>query len=477
LFSWHPFSVESVAWIAERKNVLSTFFFLLTVAAYGWYSRKPESRRMGVVVAAFVLALASKPMVVTLPFVLLLLDYWPLQRFENWTPHSSSFPVPQRRIRQLILEKVPLFVLSAIGCVLTVWTQKSGGSLRSLQSFPFSVRLENAVQSYGTYIWKTMWPANFAVLYPHPGTAISWWKPALALVVLCGLSAFALRERTSRPYLLVGWLWFLGTLVPVIGLVQVGGQAMADRYAYLPLIGLFLMVAWGATAIFDAQKWGPKPRRIAAVSLLGTLSILAYHQLSYWKTSRDLWSHALIVMNGNVDVEKELTNLLVMEQDTAEALPHLLRIAKLDPADPTTHGNLGASYEAQGRIQEATEEFETVVRLTDRGNLNPEDRWARVSALLNLGLTSTMLKDYPHAITEFQSANRSDTEFISKTAENIRSSLAEAPSEPAYVRLSLLLQAMGKDQEASTLLQNAISENPDYSNARAVMEFLSANKK
>jgi hypothetical protein len=242
-FAWHPFNVESVAWVSERKNLLSTFFLLLTLGAYGWYVRKPQLKRFLLVIAFFLLALASKPMAVSLPFVLLLLDYWPLQRIAGWTARAEE-SAPQRPFARLLLEKWPLFALSAASCAVTLWVQKAGGAVDSLQVVPWGARLSNAVYSYVIYISKTFWPSGFAVLYPlHQRMPFS--KPGIAMLLLCAVSAAVWKQRVTQPYLPVGWLWFLGTLIPVIGVVQVGQQAMADRYAYVPLIGIFIIVAWG----------------------------------------------------------------------------------------------------------------------------------------------------------------------------------------------------------------------------------------
>ena len=253
LFAMHPINVESVAWVAERKNVLCTTFFFLALWAYGWYARKPDWKRYLVVAALFAAGLASKPMVITLPFVLLLLDYWPLRRVRSESAETNQ--VPAFQWSRLALEKLPLLALSAASAVITMHAQQSGGAVRTTAEVSFGVRIANAIYAYAMYLWKMVWPARLAPLYPHPGDSLSAWQVLVAGVVLIAITAIAWRLR-ARRYLLVGWLWFLGTLVPVIGLVQVGEAAMADRYAYIPLIGIFVMIAFGVADWSTQRKFG-----------------------------------------------------------------------------------------------------------------------------------------------------------------------------------------------------------------------------
>ncbi len=253
LFALHPLNVESVAWVAERKNVLSTLFFFLTIAAYAWYSQKPEWRRYLLVAALFAAGLMAKPMVITLPFVLLLLDYWPLERTPLDRPESDSATstgMPRMAFPKLVLEKIPLLFLSAGSAWLTLIAQRP--AKRTLAELPFGIRLENAVVSYGSYLWKMLWPARLS-FYPHSVGALPAWQWILSALVLIGVTAFVVAFHRKR-YLPVGWFWFLGTLVPVIGLVQVGEYAMADRYAYIPLIGIFVMIAWVSCRLGGCEK-------------------------------------------------------------------------------------------------------------------------------------------------------------------------------------------------------------------------------
>src|SRR5580700_2039259 len=253
LFALHPINVESVAWVAERKNVLSTLFFFAAIAAYVWYAQKPDWRHYLLVAALFAAGLMAKPMVITLPFVLLLLDYWPLGRTAG-SP-SSVVRVPQLALPKLILEKVPLLFLSGLSAIITVRAQGSAQAVRTLHQFSFAIRIENAIVAYGLYLWKMLWPARLAPLYPHPESTLPVWQVSLSALVLVSVTVLVVVLR-SRRYLLVGWFWFLGTLIPVIGLVQVGDAAMADRYAYIPLVGIFVMIAFGVADLAESSRVG-----------------------------------------------------------------------------------------------------------------------------------------------------------------------------------------------------------------------------
>ena len=319
------------------------------------------------------------------------------------------------------------------------------------------------------YIWKALWPGRYALLYPHPGTSLAIWKPLLAFIFLCAASAAVWMQRRTRRWLVVCWLWFLGTLIPMIGIVQVGDQAMADRYAYLPLIGLFVIVVWTATEFFDIRQVNAATRWGVASVVLAMLSWLTFRQVGYWQDSVTIWSHTLQVTGENLHAEKELANAMIRQGDNAQALPYLLRLAKQAPDDVWTHANIGASYAAQRRIHDATEEFETVVRLTDHENINSLDRGFRSSALLNVGFASLVFKDYSRALLNFQQANQSDPPTMDHTIEMFRQSLAATPNEGNYLRLSLLLRAKGEDNQASLLLRQALSTNPNYANVRELL--------
>ncbi len=282
LFAVHPLNVQSVAWVAERKNVLSTLFFLLVIGAYVRYVQKPDWRRYLPVTALFALGLMAKPMVITLPFVLLLLDYWPLGRMQlekTQSKETSMSGMPQMALSQLVLEKIPLLLLSAASAWITLKAQRVGHAVRNLEEFSFAIRLENAVVAYGLYLWKMLWPAKLAVLYPHRANTLSMWEVALSALVLVGMTALVVALR-RKGYLPVGWFWFLGTLVPVLGLVQVGEAAMADRYAYLSLIGIFVIIAWTLDDWAEARKVGTVWRVIPALFVLAALSLGPVHTIA-----------------------------------------------------------------------------------------------------------------------------------------------------------------------------------------------------
>jgi protein O-mannosyl-transferase len=475
LFAWHPFNVQSVAWVAERKNLLSTLFFLLALIAYIWYARGPRPRRLLVVTVLFVLALGSKPMAVSLPFVLMLLDYWPMRRMEGSIKPLPQFPAPQQSIRRLLQEKWLLFSLSAASCAITLVAQRSGGAMRSLVSFPLSSRLTNAAYSYSVYLWKTLWPSGFSVYYPHSGASLPFWRVSIALLVLCTISAMAWIQRSDRPYFLVGWLWFLGTLIPVIGIVQVGDQAMADRYAYLPLIGLFIAVAWGTTELFDRLQLGTAQRAAPAIVALLGISFLSFRQIGYWENSSTIWAHALQVTPGNLHVEKELTNALALQGDSDEAMPHLLNIARLDPQDATVHANLGSCYLMRGQSEDAIREFETAIALTEHDHLSGEERQARSSAQLNLGFVYAEKKNYAKALASLQGADQSNPAMIDSAMENVGRNLAANSSEAGFLRLALLLRAKGNEKDASSILEKAIQADPDFTDSRQLLSYLSSS--
>lgn len=472
LFALHPFNVQSVAWVAERKNVLSTLFVLGAIGAYGWYARRPHIKRYLMVVIFFLLALASKPMAVTLPFVLLLLDYWPLQRMAGRTEPAVQFPCPQQSVSRLLVEKIPMVPLSAASCVVTVWAQKSGGAVKSLQRFPFGVRIENALDSYALYIWKTFWPSRFALNYPHPGNALPLWKPLLALALLCVISAALWMQRRARPYLLVGWLWFLGTLVPVIGIVQVGDQSMADRYAYVPLLGIFVMVVWGFAELLDRYHVAKPARWAVASMVLVVLSFITSQQLSYWENSVTIWSRTIQVTPENLSAERGLATALFVDNHIQDAIPHLINVARMDPTDISTIVNIGAYYAAQGRYQDATQEFEAAIKSTDGRTLSEKDEKYRASAFMNLGFLYGLSHDFPNALNNLNKVAQSHSVIIDQTIQTLNQSFANDPEESNYLKLSLLLQATGKGNDAVVLLQDALKSHPDYVGLRDLLNYL-----
>ena len=421
LFALHPINVESVAWVAERKNVLSMLFFLLALAAYRWYAERPHIARYLVCAALFSLGLMSKPQVITLPFVLLLWDYWPLQRVtlrsspfarrrnnsgeiagQPRTTESEERSSREERVAKaqwpwLLLEKLPLFTLAAAGAVVTLKAQHAGGALPMFR-IPLTIRLANAAISYARYLEKAIWPSQLAVFYPHPLAAALGWQALVDAAGLLIITVLVVQVR-ERRYLFVGWFWFLGTLVPMIGLVQVGTQGMADRYAYLPFIGLYLMISWGIAEL--AQRWRlPKPVLPAAgLTILLALMMVTYRQLGFWQDDVSLWSHAAQVTRGNYVAEDNLGEALVDEGRIEEAMPHFFRAAAIFPADPTSNLNIGAYEQAHQNFSSAIEQYEQVLRYT----MNPA---VRRKALLNMADAYQALGDPARARQCVQAAER-----------------------------------------------------------------------
>jgi tetratricopeptide (TPR) repeat protein len=378
----HPLHVESVAWISERKDVLSAFFWFLALYAYVRYAERPTLRLYLMTAAAFALGLMAKPMLVTFPFTLLLLDVWPLRR--------SRFP-------RTLWEKLPLFALSIASSIVTFFVQRAGGAIRT---FPLSLRLENALISYAAYLGQTFWPSHLAVFYPYPLSPAPWQAVA-ALLVVAGISLLALLTLRTRPYLAVGWLWYLGTLVPVIGLVQVGSQSRADRYTYIPMTGIAIMLAWGAADA--ARKWPRVRNAVAWAGVVMSLAcvVLTWRQTGYWKNSEELFQHSIDVTENNAVAELNLGSYLMSVPGRgADAVAHLQAALRIDPDNALAHGNLGALLENQpGRLDQAIAEFRTAVRL-DPGFAVLHDNLANALAATPAGL--------PEAVREYQIALRLD---------------------------------------------------------------------
>jgi len=370
LFAVHPMHVESVAWVAERKDVLSTFFWLAVMWAYAWYVAAPLVWRYLAVLLLFALGLMAKPMLVTLPLVLLLLDYWPLGRLPDESSKAARGrprPLTQPRLKQvrpLLTEKLPLLALTAFSCVITLIAQKSAGAMMSLAGLPLTERLANAMVAYVSYIRKVFWPYPMAFFYPL--TPVPWWQALSAALLLAVISGVVWRTRRRRPYLLVGWLWFLGTLVPVIGLVQVGGQAMADRYTYVPYIGLFIMLAWG---LREAVASLPRFKALVAASVLLLLAASVYatwRQAGYWQDSEALFHHALKVTKNNYMAYNHLGMALNLQGRYAQAAEMFKKTIEISPAYSHAYNNLAITYAYRGRLDEAVELFKTAIRLNPK---------------------------------------------------------------------------------------------------------------
>ncbi len=355
LFALHPLHVESVAWVSERKDVLSALFWMLTMWAYVRYAERPGISRYIPVFVFLALGLMAKPMLVTLPFVLLLLDYWPLKR-------AGAGPFFSRAARRLVLEKVPLFVLVAGFSVAAYVIQQRAGAMEFAEKAPLPVRCANALAAYACYLGKMIWPAHLAAFYPYRMDR-PLWQPLGAAAILAAVTALAVWQVRRRPFLAVGWFWYLGTLVPVIGLVQIGEQSMADRFTYVPLIGVFIALVW-----LVADALAPWRRRAivlapAGAAALVACGILTARQAETWTNSRTLFEHALAVTTDNAIAHCNLGNALLAEGNPREAWRHYAEAVRLKPDYPAARNNLGAMLTSAGRYDEAAAEYREALRL------------------------------------------------------------------------------------------------------------------
>ncbi len=427
LFAWHPLHVESVAWISERKDVLSTFFALLALLSYAKFAKENCRRSFWLALLFFALGLMAKPMLVTLPFVMLLLDYWPLQRLE--IRGSGS------RIQNLVLEKIPFFLLAAISCIVTFLAQRHGEAVMTLEQFPLNLRLENALISYGRYLLMTIWPANLAIIYPLPDH-LHWIHAAAAasaaaLVVICWLGW---RARRACPFLLMGWLWFLGTLVPVIGLVQVGSAALADRYTYFPLIGIFIAVVFG---ICDLAKRFQFPKMIlagATVLILAACLTLTENQLRYWRNSETLFAHALAVTPNNVNALIDYGVAFEQQGRLSDALAQYREAARIAPDSVQAHYNIGNALDKLGRPEEALPEHREALRLDPN------------TASLHEGVGDVLVElgNFDEAMNEFTNAAQLD------------------PAYPwPHFQMGKVLLKQGRDAEAIDQFRTALRLDPE----------------
>lgn len=387
LFALHPLNVESVAWVSERKNVLSGFFSILALAAHGVYARRPGPLRYLAVAIAVLAALLAKPMAVTLPLVLLLLDFWPLGRLGRVS------------LGRLMLEKLPLLALSALASVLTIESQREMGALIPIETIPLPARLANALVSYVAYGFKMLWPARLAAFYPHRELA-----PAVvagAALLLLGVSAVVAWRVRREPYLAVGWLWYLGTLVPVIGIVQVGSQAMADRYAYVPLIGLFVAIAWGGASLLSRYPAARPATGVVVLAILLALAVRTRQQAGVWHDSLSLFSSSVRSMPDSWVAHYNLGEALVASGRFAEAETEYRETIRVEPRFARAHNNLGMALDSQGRIEAAIAAYAQAIRL------KPD----LAEAYNNLGVDYASLGRYAEGVAALREALRLRPDF------------------------------------------------------------------
>jgi accessory gene regulator protein AgrB len=393
LFAVHPLNVETVAWVAERKSLLCTLFSFLTIAAYGWYIRRPDWNRYLVIIATFSLALMSKPMAVSLPLVLLLLDYWPLERYRD-------LPIRSRSLR-LSIEKLPLLLMSVASSAVTIVAQRSGGAMVGTSALPLGARLGNAVVSYVTYIGRMFWPTNLAVFYPLPEHSLPWPEVIGSALILVAITVAVLHfHRTC--YLAMGWFLFVITLIPVIGIVQVGHQAMADRYAYIPCIGLFLIIVWGLNDIFSLSAINPVIRFLTALCLIVALSMATSRYLQCWQNGLSLITQARAVA-GRPDwmLEELFADTLLTAGRADDAFQHYSEACVLDSNLADCHYNMAEILFSGHQLQKALEQYQLAGRSTDSSDM-------ALSCLINSGEILMELRDYRTAEQEFAAALKID---------------------------------------------------------------------
>jgi len=469
VFVLHPLHVESVAWVAERKDVLSTFFWMLTMGSYALYVQRRELKRYLLTLFFFAMGLMAKPMLVTLPFVLLLLDYWPLRRLtigkasvnehtqsakslntrskkkergrNRKKPEHANKTEKQTRQRpaigHIILEKVPFFLLSLASSIVTYIAQQKSGAMGSLQSCPLSARIANSIVSYCGYIGKIVWPENLAVLYPYPGI-LPTWQVIGAVIFLVITTSLIIRTAKRYPYLTTGWLWYLGTLVPVIGLVQVGVQDMADRYTYVPIIGVLIMVAWGVPELL--KKWRHRNAALAtlAVIILCIFSFVTWKQVQYWQNSITLFTHALDVTSNNYTAHGNLGHSLLTQGKVEEAIHHYSEALRICPNCYDENNNLGIALQEQGRVEEAISHYVEAIRL------NPN----YIKAYVNLGEALASQGKFTEAMA-----------FFSKALQ------IKPDSAEVHYNIGTMLLSRGNFNEAIYHFREAIRIKPDYAKA------------
>ena len=479
LFALHPLHVESVAWVAERKDVLSTFFWMLTLWAYIRYFEQPGLGKYIITLLLFMSGLMSKPMLVTLPLVLLMLDYWPLDRLKHLSSSNTSITTPWIPIAfRLVLEKIPLIVLAAASSAITIFAQQQGNTVMSLEALPLGMRVANALVSYVTYIWKTIRPVGLAVFYPHPDMHAICKVAGAGSLLLC-IFIIVLCSARRRPYLAVGWLWYFITLAPVIGLVQVGAQAMADRYTYIPIIGLFIIIAWGIPDILASWRYKKQILIISTGLVISTVTVLTFFQLQNWKNNFTLFKHALRVTDGNYLAHTNLGAALVGQGKLDEGITHYNRALEIKPDYALANYNLGVALDRKGDLQQAITHYENAIH----------SRPDYVKAHSNLGVALARQRKFDIAISHFSAAldiepDIAEAHFnlgrclaisgkidkaIAHFAEvvRIRPDLAQA-----HYALGIALSRQGRRNEGIRYLETAVRLSPNNIRYRQALERL-----
>ena len=473
LFALHPINVESVAWAAERKSVLSMLFFMLTLLTYQWYVRHRTLSRYLVILTAFEVGLLAKPQIVTLPFVLLLWDIWPLSR---WPDNLAGSAAPNSWLG-FAVKKIPLFLLAGISSVMTMRAQRDAGAVGSLAVYPLNLRIENALVAYVRYLADLFWPARLAVLYPYL-SSIPTRQVAGAVLVLLGVTATVVVSR-GRPYLAVGWFWYLGTLVPMIGLVQVGLAARADRYMYLPSIGVFLLVVW-AVGDWVGERMVPRATAGASAAIvLCLLAIVSWRQIGYWSDSDTLWTHTLEVTSANSVAEASLGSSLFQLGRREEAIDHFNRAVAIDPGDFLSQLYLGINEGQHGNAQGAIEHLQIALQRPSQPDLVE-------MAYSNLGNAYRNLHDYRRARENFETAlgmNSTDAGaaigmgLIAQHEKNLGDAIhwysqatIARPNAVASLLMARAMQENGQFAESKEAYQTAQKHSRDMNATQRVVE-------
>jgi Flp pilus assembly protein TadD len=477
LFALHPLHVESVAWVAERKDVLSTFFWMLTMWAYLRYVKHPGVARYLLTLLTFALGLMAKPMLVTLPFVLLLLDYWPLERLSPVISPKCKKAGSKYSLPYLLIEKVPLFAMALASCIVTFTVQKKGGAMSEGENYSLLIRLANAFISYVRYIIKMVWPARLAMFYPHPGWNVSILYAVISAAVLLAVTILIFRFAKDRRYLVAGWLWYLGTLVPVIGLVQVGDQALSDRYSYSTLTGLFIIIAWGLSELLG--KWPHRKIALWTSSLvvLSALATRTYLQQRYWENTITLCEHALKVTENNYKAHFCMTNILLEQGCIEEAIWHNTEAVRIKPDFIEALNGLGVALDRAGRIDEAIYYYKRALELNS----------SVVEARLNLALALVTKGEFAEAVRHYRIALETmDTPDIhsdlgtallkfgrlQEAVTEYRKALSAKPNDPDILnKLGYALAHTGELDEAISLYNKALQIAPDTVDIRLNLGF------
>jgi tetratricopeptide (TPR) repeat protein len=507
LFALHPLHVESVAWVAERKDILSTLFWLLTMLSYARYAERPSAGRYILTLVFFILGLLSKPMLVTLPFILILLDYWPLKRFLN-----SQFS-----ILNSVLEKVPFIFLAAISSIVTFVVQQKGGAMSTIHAIPLHDRVTNAISSYLVYIGKMVWPARLAVLYPYPFTPIATARAVIYAIILILITIFLIYYGRKYRYLLVGWLWYVITLVPVIGLVQVGAQAMADRYTYVSLTGLFIIISFGAADLLKSNPLRKFALTASALAVLFGCTLVTSAQLKYWKNGLSLFGHTLAVTKDNYVILNNYANTLTDLGRPAESIKYFVDAIKFMPRSSDVRNNYANALRELGKPSEAIEQYKVAlqlnpssvmphynlaVALTDVGDYNQAIEQYQITVKLkpdfeeaycNLGWLLFRNRQSNQAIEYYNKALRlspnnilvhgrlalalASVGRVDEAIEHCRVVLAARPNDvEMYTNLGVLLEAKGQIEQAIQSYHKALQIDPNFLKAREQLNILNQNQ-